>query len=101
MYPDYYRWNARFVTSAAMMFFYVYNYQILTYNAHWRVINKLALFYIFFYTGRNIYHYKKDILRANLFDEYVQLRADELIKEREPLLRSEEMKKWIWFTADL
>jgi hypothetical protein len=29
------------------------------------------------------------------------MRADELVKEREPLLRSEEMKKWIWFTADL
>jgi len=29
------------------------------------------------------------------------MRADELVKEREPLLKSEEMKKWIWFTADL
>lgn len=112
MYPDYYKWNARFIGSATMMFFYVYNYQILTYNAHWRVINKLSLFFIFFYTGRNIYHYKKDILRANLFDEYVQLRADELIKEKEPLLKSEsnfyfiiffilEVKRWIWYQMDL
>ena len=29
------------------------------------------------------------------------MRADELIKEREPLLKSEAMKKWIWYTADL
>jgi hypothetical protein len=29
------------------------------------------------------------------------MRADELVKEREHLLRSEDMKKWIWFTADL
>ena len=29
------------------------------------------------------------------------MRADELVKEREPLLRSEPMKKWVWFTADL
>jgi hypothetical protein len=36
-----------------------------------------------------------------LFDEYVQMRADELVKEREHLLRGEQMKKWIWFTADL
>ena len=41
------------------------------------------------------------MLRCNLFDEYVQMRADELIKEREPLLYSEDMKRWIWFTADL
>lgn len=42
-----------------------------------------------FYSSRTIYHYKKDILRANLFDEYVQMRADELIQERKPLLKSE------------
>ena len=29
------------------------------------------------------------------------MRADELVKEREHLLHSEEMKKWVWFTADL
>jgi hypothetical protein len=42
-----------------------------------------------YYTSRTIFHYKKDILRANLFDEYVQLRADELVKEKTPLLKSE------------
>lgn len=47
------------------------------------------------------YKYRKQVLRCNLFDEYVQMRADELVKEREHLLRSEQMKKWIWFTADL
>jgi hypothetical protein len=36
-------------------------------------------------------HYKKDIIRANLFDEYVQFRADELIKEREHLLHSDSI----------
>ena len=47
------------------------------------------------------YKYRKQVLRCNLFDEYVQLRADELIKEREHLLKSEAMVKWIWYTADL
>ncbi len=42
-----------------------------------------------FYSSRTIYHYKKDILRANLFDEYVQMRSDELIAERKPLLKSD------------
>lgn len=68
---------------------YVYNYQILAHNAHWRGLHKLCIFYILFYSSRTIYHYKKDILRANLFDEYVQMRADELIQERKPLLKSE------------
>lgn len=70
-------------------FLYVYNYQILTYNAHWRAVHKLAIFYLIFYTSRTLYHYKADVLRANLFDEYVQLRADELIKQNEPVLKSE------------
>ena len=29
------------------------------------------------------------------------MRADELIKEREPILQSEQMKKWVWYTCDL
>ena len=45
--------------------------------------------------------YRKQVLRCNLFDEYVQMRADELIKEREHLLKGDEMKKWVWYTADL
>jgi hypothetical protein len=101
LYPDYAKWQSRFAALALGMFMYVYNYQILTYNAHWRVVNKLAIFYIIFYTSRTYYHYKKDILRANLFDEYVQLRADELIKEKEHLIKSEGVHKWLWFNFDL
>ena len=29
------------------------------------------------------------------------MRADELVQEREPLLRGEAMKKWVWFSADM
>ena len=68
---------------------YVYNFHIMNYNAHWRAIHKLGLFFIIFYSMRNIYHYRKDIIRANLFDEYIQMRADELIKERQHLLKSD------------
>jgi hypothetical protein len=45
--------------------------------------------------------YRKQVLRCNLFDEYVQMRADELIVERQHLLKSEDMKRWVWYTADL
>ena len=47
------------------------------------------------------YKYRKQVLRCNLFDEYVQMRADELIKERQHTLKSEDMKKWVWYSADL
>ena len=29
------------------------------------------------------------------------MRADELVKEREHLLRGPDMVKWIWYTADM
>ena len=29
------------------------------------------------------------------------MRADELVKEREPLLKSVDMKRWVWYSADL
>ncbi len=41
--------------------------------------------------------YRKQVLKCNLFDEYVQMRADELVKEKEHLLYTEEFKKWIWY----
>jgi hypothetical protein len=56
---------------------------------------------LFYFSNFVYYKYRKQVLRCNLFDEYVQMRADELVKEREPLLRGEQMKKWVWFSADL
>lgn len=40
------------------------------------------------------------MLRANLFDEYVQLRADELIKEKEKMLYDPDVKEYVWFSED-
>ena len=57
--------------------------------------------YSFMYSQLMYYKYRRQVLRCNLFDEYVQMRADELVKERTHLLKGEEMKRWIWYTADL
>lgn len=64
-------------------------------------VTKATLGLLFWSSNLMYYKYRKQVLRCNLFDEYVQMRADELVKEREHLLRSEPMKKWVWFTADL
>jgi hypothetical protein len=45
--------------------------------------------------------YRKQVFRCNLFDEYVKMRADELTAERQHLLKSEDMKRWVLYTADL
>lgn len=101
IYPDYAKWKQRSCFLGGMLFYYVYNYQIIAHNVHWRFTNKLFLFFITFYSARLIFNYRKDVLRANLFDEYVQLRSDELIKQREHSIRSEPVKKYIWYHLDL
>jgi hypothetical protein len=62
---------------------------------------KMTMGLILLYSNRVYLKYREQVLRCNLFDEYVQMRADELIKERKPLLYSPEAKKWMWYTADL
>ena len=57
--------------------------------------------YTFLHSQALYYKYRKQVLRCNLFDEYVQMRADELIGEREHMLRGDDMKKWVWYSADL
>ena len=101
LYPDYNKWRNRFIGLGLMFFMYVYNYQIIAHNAQWRVTHKLALFMFMFYTARTYTGYRNDIIRANLFDEYVQLRADELIKQHEKNIKTEEVKKYIWYKLDL
>jgi hypothetical protein len=80
---------------------FLYNYNIFFHNKNMQFVTKATLGLLFFASNTLFLKYRKQVLRCNLFDEYVQMRADELVKEREHLLRGEEMKKWIWFTADL
>jgi len=80
---------------------FLYNYNALFHNKNNQFVTKCTLGLLFCTSNLIYYKYRKQVLRCNLFDEYVQMRADELVKEREHLLRSEQMKKWIWFTADL
>ncbi len=97
-YP-YYKKYTQFVTATSFIF--LYNYNMFFHNKNLHFVTKTILGLLFITTNNIYYKYRKQVLRANLFDEYVQMRADELIKEREHLLKSEEMKRWIWYTADL
>ena len=101
MFPNYGKWTARAIVTFGSLLLYVYNYQIINYNAHWRTINKMFLVFFSFYAIRSWYHYRHDVVRANLFDEYCQLRADEIVEEKSKLLNTEEVKRWVWFNQDL
>lgn len=101
LYPDYNKWRMRAFGLSSLLFMYIYNYQIIAHNAHWRLTHKIGLFFLAFYTGRTYLNYRKDVVRANLFDEYVQLRADELVKQHEKNIKSEDVKRYVWYLSDL
>ena len=101
LYVEYPYYKKFMLFASISSFIFLYNYNIFFQNKNMQFVTKATLGLLFISSNQLYYKYRKQVLRCNLFDEYVQMRADELIKEREPLLYSEDMKKWIWFTADL
>ena len=79
----------------------LYNYNFLFKNKNAAALTKFMLFGTFVNTNFMIARYRKQVLRANLFDEYVQLRADEIIKEKTEQMKKEDVTKYIWFEEDL
>ena len=101
LYVDYPYYKKYMIFSSILSVAFLYNYNIMFHNRNFGFVTKATLGCLFVTSNLLYYKYRKQVLRCNLFDEYVQMRADELVKEREHLLRSEPMKKWVWFTADL
>ena len=101
LYVEYPYYKKFMMFASITSFIFLYNYNIFFQNKNMQFVTKATLGLLFITSNQLYYKYRKQVLRCNLFDEYVQMRADELISEREPLLYSEDMKKWIWFTADL
>ena len=101
LYVEYplYKQYMMYVSATSLVF--LYNYNVFFHNKNMKFVTQATLGLTFLVSNLLYYKYRKQVLRCNLFDEYVQMRADELIKEREPLLRGEKMKEWIWYTADL
>ena len=101
LYVDYNYYKQHVLSMSVMAFLFIYNYNMFFHNKGLSFVTKSFIGLSFASTQTFYYKYRKQVLRCNLFDEYVQMRADELIAEREHLLRGEEMKRWIWYTADL
>lgn len=80
--------------------FYAYNYNAITSSIRFRNFRYFFPFIIAGLVGTGYYKYRVQILKINLFDEYCYLRADELLKQNEYLLKSEDFEKWVWWKAD-
>jgi hypothetical protein len=95
---SYYSWMGFSSIFTATM---LYNYNIMMHNKNLHFSTRFYTLYVLMFSGIVYHKYRKQVLRANLFDEYVQSRADELIEEREHLLHSEGVKQWVWYTCDM
>ncbi len=78
----------------------IYNYNIFFRNRSMAMVTKMWLGGVLLGGNFMLERYRKQVLRANLFDEYVQLRADELVKEKSKMLYDEDVKKWVWWAED-
>ena len=101
LYVEYPYYKKFMLFASVTSFIFLYNYNIMFHNKNMAFVTKATLGSLFVVSNFVYYKYRKQVLRCNLFDEYVQLRADELIAEREHLLKGEQMKRWVWWTADL
>ena len=101
LYVEYPYYKKYMIFASVTSFLFLYNYNIMFHNRNMAFATKATLGMLFVVSNFLYYKYRKQVLRCNLFDEYVQLRADELVAEREHLLRGPAMKQWVWFSADL
>lgn len=101
LYVEYPYYKKYMMFASITSFLFLYNYNIMFHNRNMAFATKATLGSLFVVSNFLYYKYRKQVLRCNLFDEYVQLRADEIIAEREHMLRGPAMKEWVWFSADL
>ena len=86
LYVDYPLYKSFFMYASTLSFLFLYNYRAFFHNKNFAFVTKATLGTLWICSNLVYMKYRKQVLRCNLFDEYVQMRADELIKEREPLL---------------
>merc|ERR1712146_533441 len=55
----------------------------------------------FCFFGLTYFEYKSEVLKAHLFEEYIQNRAQELVADNEYIFQHEDFKRFIWWFEDL
>jgi len=82
------------------LWIYAYNYNNYTYNLRLRTLRYLFPFVHVGLFGSLYWEYKTQLLKVNLFDEYVQLRAKELVEQNEFILEHDDVKRFIYWHED-
>lgn len=80
--------------------FYIYHHNLIHYNYHYRALKWFFPLVMVVQFEACYKYYRTQLTKGLLFDEYVQARADELIAQREHLLHTDEVKKFIHWGID-
>ena len=71
LYVDY-PYYKKFLTFAGLTsFLFLYNYNMFFHNKNLQFVTKATLSLLFVASNNIYYKYRKQVLRCNLFDEYV------------------------------
>ncbi|KRX02572.1 hypothetical protein PPERSA_11912 [Pseudocohnilembus persalinus] len=82
------------------LFLYAYNYNNMTANIRLRSMRYLFPVFSVAIFGNIYWEYKSQLTKVNLFDEYIQLRAKELVSQNEYLFEHEDFKRFVWWFED-
>ena len=82
------------------MLFYSYNYNLFTANIRFRTLRYMMPIFNTFLFGLSYQQYRQQITKINLFDEYVYLRAQEIVKEKEFIFDHPDFERFQWFVDD-
>ena len=79
---------------------YIYNHNLIHYNFNYRGLKWLFPLVVMVQFEAVYKYYRIQLTKGLLFDEYVQARADELIAQKEHLLHSDGVKRYINWSID-
>jgi hypothetical protein len=82
------------------LFLYAYNYNTISANIRLRTLRYLFPVISLGIFANVYWDYKTQLLKVNLFDEYIQLRTKELVEQNEYLFEHEDFKRFIWWFED-
>eukprot|EP00361_Fabrea_salina_P000602 CAMPEP_0202429790 /NCGR_PEP_ID=MMETSP1345-20130828/3425_1 /ASSEMBLY_ACC=CAM_ASM_000843 /TAXON_ID=342563 /ORGANISM="Fabrea Fabrea salina" /LENGTH=190 /DNA_ID=CAMNT_0049041119 /DNA_START=108 /DNA_END=680 /DNA_ORIENTATION=- len=93
-------WNHCAIKIGIPLAMYIYNHHLIHYNYHYRALKWFLPFVMVLQFEACYKYYRTQLTKGMLFDEYVQARADELIAQREHLVRSEGVKNFVKWGID-
>jgi hypothetical protein len=71
LYVDYPMYKQHLMLVSMMSFLFLYNYNMFFHNKNFNFVTKAVMGYTFFHSQALYSKYRKQVLRCNLFDEYV------------------------------